>query len=938
MRSILRWSLLCLLLIGTSSAMAQQFDFKVNARIPVDTAVTVGTLDNGLNYYIRSNQKPEERAELRLVVNAGSILEDEDQQGLAHLCEHMAFNGSAHFAKNELIDYLESIGMKFGPEINAYTSFDETVYKLQVPTDSLAITAKALDILVDWAHLVSYEPEEIDKERGVVIEEWRLGRGAQMRMMDKQFPILFKDSQYAVRLPIGKKDILDDFVHPTLTRFYQDWYRPDLMAVVAVGDFDKKWMEQQIKAKFGGIPSHANPRPRGIFNVPDHKEPLFAITPDPEATRTIINLYFKHDISAQETVGDYRFRILEQLFSRMMTQRLTELTQQAEAPFLHAVVGNGNYVRTKKVVYLAALVNDDGINNGIDALYTEARRVQQFGFTATELEREKKNAIRVMEQLFNERDKTESVRFAEEYVRNFLQNEPIPGIAFEFELYKNHLAGIELAEINELAQKLTRDENQVIVVGMPEKEGVVVPTEAELQAVIMAAKKNPVTPYVDTVSEKPLLAKLPTPGKVVSSKEYANVGVTEWILSNGVRVVLKPTNFKNDEIKFTAYSPGGYSLCPDSSYIAAITAPDVVAEGGIADFTSIELAKLLAGKVVRVGPFITDLSEGMFGSTTIQDLETMFQLVYLNFTAPREDSTAYFAYQEKMRGVLTNRSAKPEAAFRDTIDVALAQNHFRARPWSLDMIDEMDLHKSVAFYRDRFADADDFTFIFVGKFDLEKFQPLVEQYLGSLPVLLRDETWRDVGIDPPAGVIEKTVIRGLEPKSRVSLRFTGDYEWSLENNYAFLSMVDVLRIKLRKAVREDKSGTYGVSVKGHPQRYPDEEYQIAISFGCAPDRVDELIGIIWSQLDSLQQNPAEEFYLNKVRETQSRSFEVKIKKNGYWLGRLKQAYWYDLPLESIIDYPKMIETLDGDLVRDAAQKYFDEKNYLKVVLYPESTN
>ncbi|MCK5739825.1 insulinase family protein, partial [bacterium] len=743
--------------------------------------------------------------------------------------------------------------------------------------------------------------------------------------------------QYAVRLPIGKKDILENFEHPALTRFYQDWYRPDLMAVIAVGDFDKKWMEQQIKAKFSGITPHENPKPRSLFNVPDHKKPLFAITPDPEATRTIINLYFKHDISDQETVGDYRLRILEQLFSKMLTQRLTELTQQAEPPFLYAVVGNGNYVRTKKVVYLAALVNDDGINRGIDALYTEARRVQQFGFTGTELERAKKNAIRVMEQLFNERDKTESVRFAEEYVRHFLQNEPIPGIAFEYELYQQHLTGIQLAEINDLARKLTRDENQVVVVGMPEKEGVVIPTESELQAVITAAKDSPVTAYVDAVSDKPLLSKLPTPGKVVSSKDYPYVGVTEWNLSNGLRVVLKPTNFKNDEIKFTAYSPGGYSLCPDSSYIAAITATDLVAEGGIADFTSIELGKLLAGKVVRVGPFISDLSEGMFGSATIQDLETMFQLIYLNFTAPREDSTAYFSYQEKMRGVLTNRSAKPEAAFQDTIDVTLSQNHFRARPWSLDMIDEMDLHESVAFYRDRFADADDFTFIFVGKIDIEKLKPLVEQYLGSLPDSPRDEIWHDVGIDPPAGVIEKTVIRGLEPKSRVSLLFTGDYEWSPENNYAFSSMVDVLRIKLRKAVREDKSGTYGVSVNGKPQRYPDEEYQITISFGCAPDRVDELIGIVWSQLDSLQKNPTEEFYLNKVRETQSRSFEVKIKKNGYWLGRLKQAYWYDLPLESIIEYPKMIEKLDGELVRNAAQKYFDEKNYLKVVLYPEST-
>ncbi|MBT3606360.1 MAG: insulinase family protein, partial [Candidatus Latescibacteria bacterium] len=573
---------------GTPAPEPQAVAPPASPKLPIDSAVRKGTLDNGLTYLIRENGRPENRAELRLVINAGSILEDEDQQGLAHFAEHMAFNGTEHFPKQELVDFLEGIGMRFGADLNAYTSFDETVYKLQVPTDSSEVMHKAFQILGDWAQRVSFDGEEIDKERGVVIDEWRTGRGARARMRDKQLPVLLKDSQYADRLPIGKKALLDTFQHASLKRFYKDWYRPDLMSVIAVGDFDTDSIEVLIKETFGALAQVENARERESYTIPDHEETLFAIATDPEATSSSVSIYFMQDISPQGTQEDYRGTLIRSMFNRMLNQRLRELTKKPNPPFLGAGSSFGSMVRTKAAYTLGAGVKEGGIERGLDAVLTEALRVQRHGFTAPELERLKINMLRGIEQAYRERDKSRSGRFASEYIRHVLTGEVIPGIEYEHKLYNELVPSIQVDEINALVNKWITNTNRVIMVNAPEKEGVAVPNEADLLSVIEQVQQKEISPYEENVSTEPLVAQVPTPGTVLTESRIDTLNVTEWVLSNGIRVVMKPTDFKNDEILFTSFSPGGHSLVEDEDYVAASTATAVLSESGLGKFTQIE--------------------------------------------------------------------------------------------------------------------------------------------------------------------------------------------------------------------------------------------------------------------------------------------------------------------------------------------------------------
>lgn len=903
--------------------------------LPVDPNITTGTLENGIRYFIRVNQKPEKRGELRLVVKAGSVLEDEDQQGLAHLAEHMAFNGTKHFAKQELVDYMESIGMRFGPDLNAYTSFDETVYMLKVPTDSIEMVEQGFQILEDWAHAVSFEDEQIEKERGVVIEEWRLGRGAEARMRDKQLPVLFKDSHYAVRLPIGQKAVLDTFHYETVRRFYTDWYRPDLMAVVAVGDFDKAWIEELIERNFNRVPGKEEPRERELFPVPDHKETLVAMASDPEATGSRVGIYYKQDVRDERTHGAYRENIIRDLYNGMLNKRLNELTKKPDAPFLFGFSGQGRFVRTKEVYLQVAGVRDNGIKRGLEALLTEAERVARHGFTETELERQKKDVLRRMDKAYEEREKTESGIYASEYIRHFLYDEPIPGIEYEYELYQRFIPEIQVQEVNRLVREWLRDENRVILVNLPDKEGIRVPMEDSLLAIFHVVEEMRIDPYVDIVAEVPLIAEVPAPARIVSEKTIDELGLHEWELANGVRVLLKPTDFKNDEILFTAYSDGGTSLTPDEDYVAAMTASSVVGEGGVGDFDLIQLQKRLAGKTVRVSPFVSGLTEGLSGSASPKDVETMFQLIYLYFVAPRRDSTAYLAYKERMRGFLENKSASPEEAFRDTVQVTMSQYHHRARPWSIQLLEELDLDKSYSFYKDRFADASDFTFVLVGAFDLEKIRGLVQSCLGGLPAISREETWTDVGIEPPVGVITKEVEKGMEPKSLIQIIFTGPFRWNRQNRYELQSMTRAFRTKLREVMREDLGGTYGVGVWPTPSRYPREEYRLTISFGCDPRRADELVAVAFEQIDSLKTYGLSEKYLTKVKEIQRRERETNLKENRFWLNILKTYDYHHEDLLDILEYDELVDGLSLEAIQATANQYLNTENYVKVTLYPE---
>ena len=927
--------LCCLISYGLNAQEQTQVTITLTDTIPLDPAITKGMLANGLTYYIKYNAKPEKRAELRLAVNAGSILEDKDQLGLAHFTEHMAFNGTEHFKKHELVDYLESVGMKFGPEINAYTSFDETVYQLQIPTDSLDIMEKSFLVLRDWANGVSFDDDEIDKERGVVIEEWRLGRNADTRMLDKQFPILFHGSRYAKRIPIGKKEILESFNHDVLRRFYHDWYRPELMAVIAVGDFDVNFIKQLINKNFANIPLPQNPRPRVFYPVPEHNETLYAIASDSEATRSTVGIYYKLPTHEERTVQDYRQNMIERVYHNMFNQRLSELTREENPPFMAAFSGKMRYVRTGEFYILLALVKDNGIPLGLETLLREAIRVEKFGFTSTELEREKKSVLRSMEQIYRERDKTDSQAFAEEYIRNFLQDEPIPGIEYEYKVFQEFVPGIKLEEVNALAKEWLSDKSRVVMANSPEKKGMVIPSKSELEAVLEKVSGEKITAYVDDILNVPLVENPPKSQPVVSERYFKDLDVSEWKLANGITVVLKPTDFKNDEILFSATSPGGYSLVPDSNLVAAETATSVITQSGIGEFKEDQLTKLLADEVVRVSPYIGQLTEGFSGRVSPQDKETLFQLIYLYFVAPRKDSTVFASVKSRLEGYYQNRSASPEAAYRDTITAVITQNDPRFKPWTVATFQEMNLNKSVQIYMNRFADASDFIFFFVGNFELNVMKPLVETYLGGLPDLNREEKWSNKTYEYPQGIIEKKVYRGKEPKSLNTIIITGPYQWSRLHRYHANAMLSVLRIKLRERIREDLGGTYGVRVRVNFSHYPVERYKINIEYGADPNRVEELIKEVYIQIDSLTQFGTTDKYLEKVKESQLRDYETNMKENDFWLNNLEFKYFHHEDPYDIINYTNMVENLTLDDIQTAARQYLNRRNLVWVVLYPE---
>ena len=904
--------------------------------VPVDPLITVGTLSNGMRYYIRENRQPQGRAELRLAVNAGSVLEDDDQRGLAHFVEHMAFNGTRNFPGNAVGAFMQSLGVRFGAHVNAHTGFDETVYELQIPTDKPAVIDRSLLILEDFAHRVSFEPEEIDKERGVILEEWRLGLGASERIQNAQFPLLFKGSRYADRLPIGNPDIIRTVSYARLRQFYTDWYRPDLMAIIVVGDIDKTTIEAQVKSRFGSIPAPASPRPRPSFTVPDQPGTAYSVITDPETTRALVSVTNTRTAREQRTVGAYRRRMVEQLFAAMLSARLDEIAQAPNAPFLQAQTDRSLFVRTIEVTGFAALVATDGVERGLSALFTELARVSRFGFTAGELSRMKLNLQRGLERSVVEKDKSPSGPLADEFIRAFIEEEPIPGIVYEFGLNQRFLPEITLAEVNAVATDWMPDRNRVVAISAPESEKAALPDDVTLAGLISAATTERLTAYVDTASNKPLLASAPAAGSVATVSTADALGITEWRLSNGARVVLKPTTFKQDEILFRAVSAGGTSLASDEDFIAADTADAVIAQGGIGSLSRLDLEKVLAGTTASVRANIGDTEEGLGGGAARKDLETMFQLIYLTFTAPRADPVAFGVLTDQLKVALANRQGQPDALFNEALDAALSQNHPRTQPLTPAGIERMDLGKSLAFYKERFANAGDFTFFFVGSFDLATMQPLVERYLASLPSQNRREEARDVGIRPPAGVVEKEVRSGIAPRSQVSIVFTGPFQNDEQHRVIATAMGDTLAGNLQRTLREDLGGTYGVSVAPAFSKRPRSEYRLTITFACDPARTESLIRTAFQVIDAYKRSGPSPGQVADARSALARDLEANLASNSYLLNRILFKYEFGENVNEIFDMRPFFEQVTVAALRQAAMEYLDTNRYVEVTLVPET--
>lgn len=899
---------------------------------PRDSGVVTGRLANGLTYYVRRNAEPPHRAELRLVVNAGSILEDEDQRGLAHVVEHMAFNGTRRFAAHQIVDFLEGVGMRFGPDVNAYTGFDETVYMLTLPTDTAGVLERGLDVLEDWATAITFDTAEVRRERGVVVEEWRLGRGAGARIRDKEFPVLFAGSRYADRLPIGDPEIIRNASVETIRRFYEQWYRPDLMAVVAVGDFDPARVEAMIRERFGRIPARTDARPRQAFGVPPHDSTRFSIVTDREATGSSVDLVRTVPSRPRVTRAAYREGLVEMLYGAMLDQRLSDLSQRPDAPFLNVSSFRGSLLRGLDAYYLSARVPDGRVEPGVAALLAEARRAGQYGFTAPELARSKAELLRQWEQIYAERTKETSGDFAGRYVGHYLYGGAIISTATEYEANRDLVPGITLAEVDSVARAAMGAANRTILVSAPDT--VPVPTVARLAAVVDSASRATVAAYADTTSSAPLLDRPPAPGRIVSTRTIPEIGVTEWRLSNGVRVMLKPTDFRRDEIILAGRSPGGESVVSDARMRDAQAASAAVAVGGVGRLSVVDLQRRLAGKAASVGTGIGETQETISGFAAPRDVETMFQLVYLYFTQPRRDSVAWQAYLQRGRTLLRDRGASPEGVFGDTLTAILTQRHLRARRFTAATFDSLSLDRALAVYRERFADAGDFTFYVVGAFSPDSLRPLVERYLGGLPSTSRRETARDLGIRPPAGVVRADVRRGMEPKARTAIVFTGPTPFDRRVVSMLRTLGDALELRLRERLREELSGTYGVSVGGAVVADPVPQFSVSIEFGAAPERIEELSRVVFAEIDSLKAAGPSETDMQKVREGQRREREVSARENGWWLTGLMTYDQYGWDMRQL-PQPPLSQSFTAADVRDAARRYLDAGRFVQVSLYPE---
>ena len=921
-----------------SSKTVQESKSGLDADLPFDPEVRTGTLPNGMRYYLKRNAKPEKRLELRLAVNAGSMQEDDDQRGLAHFVEHMAFNGTRNFEKNDLISFLQLTGVRFGADLNAYTSFDETVYMLQLPTDKEGLVDKGLLVMSDWATGITFDGEEIDKERGVIESEWRTGLGANERMRQVYWPKIFYQSRYADRLPIGVMQVIRNAPYERFRTFYKDWYRPNLMALVVVGDIDLDEMETKVKEQFSQLENPPNPKPKEVFPVPNHKETLVAIAKDKEATGVDIQLIIKHPAKQIKTLDHYRDYLAQGLYAAMFNARLNELAQKSDAPFTSAFGQYGSFVRAKDAYYIGLTAKENSIEQAWRSLLTEQARVLQHGFTDTELERQKQNLLKRLQKRYDERDKTPSATLAMECVQHFLDEEPMFGIERELALAKEFIPKIRLEDVNKLAEQWYQAENRALLLTAPDKPNLNLPDEKTLLEWTTQGEKVQTEAYVDKVLDQPLLAQKPKGGTVTNKKHTQDQGLNihEWTLSNGLKVIIKPTNFQNNQIRLYAFSPGGTSLVSEADYLSATLAADIVENAGIGAFDRIALQKKLAGQDLSLSPYISELYEGFSGRSSVEDLETLLQINYLYATQPREDAEAFEALMSQVREQMKNAAANPQQFFFDAYAKMMSKNSPRRR----QLLDEEDLakiklDKAMRIYRDRFADFSDFTYVFVGNIDPEKHQALIETYLGSLPTKKRKENWKDLKIAAPKEGQTKALKKGLAPQSFVIMAHSQEQTWSPETSLRFSAAMDVLEIMVRDNLREDKGGVYSPYVGGGFERQPRDRYQAIVFFQCAPDNVDNLVAAVREEFNNLRnQGPSAE-NLAKVKETFRRTRETDLENNNFWLNTLVSYNQSKRPYLDLFKYNAMVDALTVEEVQKIAKELLDP-NKLKVLsLSPE---
>jgi zinc protease len=915
----------------------------LQAQIPVGPQVKVGKLANGLSWYIQRNGKPEHRVELRLVVKAGSVLEDDDQQGLAHMVEHLAFNGSTHFKKQELISYLQSIGVKFGADVNAYTGLDETVYMLPVPTDRKDNVETAFTVLEDWAHGLTLNADDVDKERAIVLEEARLRKGAGERLQKALAPKLFNGSRYALREPIGKEDVIRNAKPDALRRFYHDWYRPDLMAVIVVGDIDPADAERLVKAHFGGLANPPHERARAYPDIAARTATEAFVFADDEIPGNAVTIHYPVRFEPTTgTYGDYRNKVVNGLATMLLNLRLRELTQQANPPFLGAGANTVPLTAQHKAFMASAALGAGGAGGAapaIAALEQEQQRVRQFGFTEAELERARKMALSGMERGLKEKETTDSSSYVAEYQRNFLTGESLPGIDAEFRLVQELLPTITVADLNAAARKAFPADAGKLVVYAGNTKGGPAPTTAQLLADDAAASHAQVTDHAEKKVAQHLMARPAAPGRIVAETRDETLGLTRLTLSNGVQVILKPTAFRKDQVLLGAKRFGGHTLFDEKDIPNARAASGLAAMMGLKDYAPADLQKMLAGRDAAVTAGLGDYTDEISGhsGSGAEDLETMFQLLWLRFDGVRRDEALYKAYMGSLNEMVRNRAAAPEQRFGEAVADTLYQRHpYELRMPKQEDVDKIDLDRSLALYRQRFASARGMTFIVVGDFDMAAIKPLVAAYLGTLPTPDLPLAYRDVGLRIAKGVVKKEVQAGTESKSIVSLTFSGPAAWSPAETLRMSALIEVMNLRVNAVLREKLGLIYAGQMGGALLRIPYEHYEISAQLPTGPDKVDPLVAALFAEIDSVKANGPTQAELDKVKANWRQNFMHWQHENNYWLSNLEASLLENTPPARLLTITDEVEKLTVADVQAAARRYFDKDNYVQVVLLPES--
>lgn len=903
------------------------------APLQLDPRVTSGRLSNGLSYFLQQHRTKDHRAHVVLMVKAGSVYEQEDERGLAHFIEHMAFNGTQRYPKQTLVEFFERSGLRFGAHANAATSYDRTQYQLIVPTDEPQLLLGALNVLVDWASQISFDPAELESERRVLASEWTASRGVAQRVGEQQRRLLLAGSQFAEREVIGDKAVLETAPRERLLAFYERWYRPERMGVIVVGDIDPSAVQAAIQERFGGLAAAGEPAPEERFDIPVNPGTSAAVIADAEARATVVNIVFKAPARMVRSEADFRAQLVSVMATLLMTRRLDELTDNPLAPFAHAGANISPSVLGRlDLLEVSATVKERQVQKTLEQLLDEIERVRRHGFTRAELRRVKEQYLRFLDHAVAGQDTVEVPALTAALANHFVTGNAVLAADFQKKLGLSLLRTIDAAEVKAAVDHWLTASQQLVLVSGPTRDAL--PEQASVLAAVEAAKQRSVAPYRDPEPGGALLAEAPAPGQVVKEEQIPEIGVTVWTLSNGARVVLKPTDFKREEILEQSISYGGNAREPASNYPSVRVAHEVVAVSGVGQLDRAQLNRALDGKIVSAYPWIDEQSEGIRASAAPKDAETMFQLLHLFAGPPRRDEAAFAAYQGALREGLRNRDLNPAQVFSDAIARKLWGDTPRRLPPSLASVDQMNLDVALEFYRQRFADVSDFTFVFVGQLELDRFRGLTERYLASLPGGGRKEKPIDFGLHRRPGIAQVRVQQGKEDKASVSLIYHGEARWSEAAHTDLTSLESYLTIRLREVLREQLGGVYTPFVSTSFERVPYDAYTFAISFECKSADADKLLKATRTTIAELKKSGVQEPYLEKLRAQRTRDLEELYRDNAFWLERLVDKFKMGEDPRTIMSLPQLTQRITSENLRLAARQFLRDDQHVDAILTP----